>query len=149
MPQPALYVLYALYAAILLAIAWIDLRTRRIPNVIVGPAILLALAAMHWTIGIGPALLGGVLAPLPLLVARKVAGAGKMGMGDVKLALFVGLILGHELALAGLFIGLLLALAAGAIAVMRGTHTWQSKLPFGPFLTAGALPLLLLLSRTL
>jgi prepilin signal peptidase PulO-like enzyme (type II secretory pathway) len=138
--------LYLVYAAILLWVSWVDLRTRRIPNKVIGPAILLALAAMPWTIGVWDALLGAVLAPLPLIIARVVAGATKMGMGDIKLAIFVGLILGYEFALLGLFVGLLLSLVMSVVGVARGTHTWQSKHPFGPYFTIGVLPLLLLLS---
>lgn len=149
MPQPALIALYLAYASILLAVAWIDLRTYRIPNAIVLPAIAVALVAMPWTVGVAPALLGAVLAPLPLVIARLVAGAGKMGMGDIKLAVFVGLILGYDLALVGLFIALVLSLVVWAISVARGTRTWQSKLPFGPYLTAGALPLLVIVSLAL
>lgn len=145
MPLILQLVLYAIYAGILLYVSWTDIRTRRIPNVVIGPAILLALLAMHWTIGIPSALLGGMIAPLPLIVARLIAGAGKMGMGDIKMAIFVGLILGSDFALVGVVIGLVLSLIVGLIGIVRGTWTLQSKLPFGPFLAAGTLPLLLLL----
>ncbi|HEY0738208.1 MAG TPA: A24 family peptidase [Herpetosiphonaceae bacterium] len=145
MPSILEFVLYAIYAGILLYVSWTDIRTRRIPNVVIGPAILLALLAMHWTIGITPALLGGIIAPLPLIVARLIAGAGKMGMGDIKMAIFVGLILGSDFALVGVVIGLVLSLIVGLIGILRGKWTLQSKLPFGPFLAAGTLPLLALL----
>lgn len=136
-------ILTIIFAAVLIYIAWFDFCTKLIPNVVIGPAILLALLTLPWTVGLRAGLLGAVIAPLPLLIARLVAGSSKMGMGDVKLAIFVGLILGHNFALLGLLLGLLLALIAGLVLVVRGTHTWQSKLPFGPFFAATALPLLL------
>lgn len=145
MPSLLELVLYAVYAGILLYVSWTDIRTRRIPNVVIGPAILLALVAMHWTIGITSALLGAIIGPLPLVVARLIAGAGKMGMGDIKMAIFVGLILGSDFALVGVVIGLVLSLIVGLIGILRGKWTLQSKLPFGPFLAAGTLPLLALL----
>lgn len=145
MPLILQLVLYAMYTGILLYVSWTDIRTRRIPNVVIGPAILLALLAMRWTIGMPSALLGGMIAPLPLIVARLIAGAGKMGMGDIKMAIFVGLILGSDLALVGVVIGLVLSLLVGLIGILRGKWTLQSKLPFGPFLAAGTLPLLALL----
>lgn len=132
-----------IFAGVLIYVAWFDFRTKLIPNVVIGPAILLALLTLPWTVGFRAGLLGAVIAPLPLLIARAVAGGNKMGMGDVKLAIFVGLILGHNLALLGLLLGLLLALLAGLVLVLRGTHTWHSRLPFGPFFAATALPLLL------
>lgn len=141
--------LVLLFAGVLVYIAWYDLRTKRIPNVVIGPAILVGLLSLPLTIGWQTGLLGAVIAPLPLIIARVVAGASNMGMGDVKLAIFVGLILGHEWALVGLFLGLVLALLAGLVLVLRGSHTWRSKLPFGPFLAASTLPLLLVVQLSL
>ena len=109
MPSVLQFVVYAIYAGVLLYVSWTDLRTRRIPNVVIGPAILLALLAMYWTIGVTSALLGGIIAPLPLIIARLLAGASKMGMGDIKMAIFVGLILGVDFALIGVVIGLVLS----------------------------------------
>ena len=145
MPSVLQFVLYAIYAGVLLYVSSTDLRTRRIPNVVIGPAILLALLTMYWTIGVTSALLGGIIAPLPLIVARLIAGASKMGMGDIKMAIFVGLILGSDFALIGVVIGLVLSLIVTMIGILRGKWTLQSKLPFGPFLAAGTLPLLALL----
>lgn len=133
------------YVGVLLYISWTDLRTYRIPNKVIGPAIVVALLAMPWTIGVANALLGALVAALPLIVARVIAGATKMGMGDVKLAIFVGLILGSDFAIVSLLIGLVLALVFGVIGVTRGTRSWHTKQPFGPFFTAGTLPLLLVL----
>lgn len=135
--------LIAFYAAVLLWVAWVDLKTRRIPNKVIGPALVVALVAMPWTVGVGAGLLGGLLAPLPLLIARVMTGKAKMGMGDVKLAVFVGLILGYELAVAGLAIGLVLALLGAAAGVMMRKRTWRSTQPFAPYFAAATLPLLL------
>lgn len=149
MPYAVELILALIYAGVLLYISWTDIKTRRIPNMVIVPAIGLALLAMPWTIGVRPALLGAIVAPLPLIAARVVAGANKMGMGDIKLAIFVGLILGFDFALISLLIGLVLSLVVSVVGVARGTGTWQSKLPFGPYFTAGALPLLLLLHLAL
>ncbi|MBA3944835.1 MAG: prepilin peptidase [Herpetosiphonaceae bacterium] len=145
MPKAIIITLYIVYTAVLLYVSWTDIQTRRIPNHAVIPAILLAMFAMRWTIGLPSALLGGVIAPLPLIAARFLTGANKMGMGDIKLAIFVGLILGYQLALWGVALGLVLSLLFGFLGVARGKYTLQSKLPFGPFLAAGTLPLLLFL----
>jgi prepilin signal peptidase PulO-like enzyme (type II secretory pathway) len=137
-----MYIALALaHTAILLYIAWTDLRTRRIPNVVIGPALLAALLALPWTVGVWPGLLGALFAALPLVIARRLAGARRVGMGDVKLALFIGLTLGHPLALASVVLALSLALAAGLVGMARGAWTWRTQLPFGPFLAAGALTL--------
>ena len=59
MSEIIIIALYVVYAAVLLYVSWTDIRTRRIPNHAVIPAILLAMLAMRWTIGLPSALLGG------------------------------------------------------------------------------------------
>jgi prepilin signal peptidase PulO-like enzyme (type II secretory pathway) len=148
MQTPLLVVLYVAYTGVLLYVSWTDIRTRLIPNKVIVPAIGVALVAMSWTLGVRSALLGAVLCPLPLIIGRMFSGANQVGMGDIKLAVFIGLILGYPLALWSVLIGLVLSLVVGLSGVVRGRYTLRSKLPFGPFLAAGALPLLMLLSLT-
>jgi prepilin signal peptidase PulO-like enzyme (type II secretory pathway) len=135
----AVGLIYLAYVAVLLYVSWTDLRTRRIPNRVIAPAIVAALLAMPWTIGATSALLGAIIAPLPLIAGRLISGPSQVGMGDIKLAIFIGLILGYPFALWGVIISLILSLAAGGVGMARGYYTLRSKLPFGPFLAAGAL----------
>lgn len=144
--QPVLIVLYLFYTTVLAYVSWTDIRTRRIPNVVIGPAALVALIAMHWTLGERSALLGAVLAPAPLIVARMLMGGSQVGIGDIKLAIFIGLILGFPLALWSIVLALVLSLVVGFGGMLRGAYTLRSKLPFGPFLAIGAVPLLLVVS---
>jgi prepilin signal peptidase PulO-like enzyme (type II secretory pathway) len=97
-----------------------------------------------WTVGVSIGLLGALICPLPLIVARLVSGASQVGMGDIKLAFFIGLILGAPVALWSVLLSLVLSLLVGGIGMLQGRYTLRSKLPFGPFLAAGTLPLLLL-----
>jgi leader peptidase (prepilin peptidase)/N-methyltransferase len=126
------------FVTALVAITRIDLEHRIIPNRITGPLALIAIA------------LTALLAPneLPerliaaaagggLLLAAALAYPGGMGMGDVKLAAVMGLVLGRALAPA-----LLLAFLAGsvvgvAILVRRGASARSTAIPFGPFLALG------------
>jgi prepilin peptidase CpaA len=75
-----------------------DLRSRRIPNVLTLPAFLAAVilrtVIQGWA-GFGLALGGAVLAPLLLLAMH---GGKGLGMGDLKLAMAIGAILGPVLA---------------------------------------------------
>jgi prepilin signal peptidase PulO-like enzyme (type II secretory pathway) len=60
-------------------------------------------------------------------------------MGDVKLALLIGLALGDETGLA-LFVTALLSLAVSVFLVVRGGRAaLRRSIPFGPLLAAGAL----------
>jgi leader peptidase (prepilin peptidase)/N-methyltransferase len=61
-----------------------------------------------------------------------------MGMGDVKLALLLGVALGKSVAVA-MAVGLLAALAVSIVVLARdGAGARKKAIPFGPFLALGA-----------
>jgi len=134
-------VVLAFFAAVLVVLAVIDLRTRRLPNRIVLPAAALVLVAqiaiapdraVEWTLASAGAFAF-------LLVAALINPAG-MGMGDVKLALLLGAALGWAVAPA-LFIGLSAAALAGVVLIARGglTAARKTAIPLGPFLAFGGI----------
>lgn len=119
--------------------AVVDLEERRIPNRVVLPAIALALGAQiasdpSRTLElVGFALGAGLFFYLPMLVSR-----GGMGMGDVKLAVFLGAALA-ELVLLAIAVAVFAAFfAAVAILLRDGAGARKSAIPFGPFLAVGA-----------
>lgn len=126
------------FCLVIVALAAIDLDHRIIPNRIVLPAFLVVLAAQtiahpspEWAI----AALG---ASGFLLVAALAYPAG-MGMGDVKLALLLGAMLGRTVPVA-LFLGMLLALVPGVVLLIRhGSKGRKMGVPLAPFLGLGAL----------
>ncbi len=129
-----------LYVSLLLVLAVTDLEHQRIPNAIVLPAILLAALAAPLTPGhgIGELLLGGFVTFAPLFLLATLLPAG-MGMGDVKLAAFIGLILGFP---AALLVLLLAFIGGGAVAVvllLTGKIGRSDPMPFGPFLALAGL----------
>jgi leader peptidase (prepilin peptidase)/N-methyltransferase len=73
-----------------------------------------------------------------LLLAAIVYPAG-MGMGDVKLALLLGAMLGRTVPV-GLMLGMLLALVPSIFLLARhGAAARKMGFPFGPFLALGAI----------
>ncbi len=131
-----------LYSAVLLAATWTDLRSRRIPNALTLPAVLLALviAAVRgsFTASIFGALLGAAFFLLPaFLYGKKTAGGG-----DVKLAAFVGAAVGVPLVLHAL----LLAGLSGSVVVLVGLAAQRidrrARVPFGPFIAFGGIAVL-------
>ena len=128
------------FAAMLIAVAGIDLDHRIIPNKILLPAAIWGLIA---TVAFRPdniddSLIAGGIAFSALLLAALVYPAG-MGMGDVKLAGVMGIYLGSGVApamlsafLAGSIVGLLIIAREGKDARKKGV-------PFGPFLAFGGL----------
>ncbi len=121
---------------VLVAITVTDLERRIIPNRIVVPALAAALVvqtvrdpSVEWVLAAAGA--GGFF-----LVMALAYPAG-LGMGDVKLAAFMGAWLGVDVVPA-LFLGSLLALVpAVAILVRHGKAGRKMGVPFGPFLAAG------------
>ncbi|MEZ4501435.1 MAG: prepilin peptidase [Dehalococcoidia bacterium] len=114
-----------------------DLRTRRIRNALVVPALLLALLGAS---DLTSASVGALLAPLPLLALSAVA-SHAMGMGDVKLTAPAGALAGLA-NVPSLWLGT--ALAGGilsVIALVRGGR--RSTLAYGPAIALGLLATLL------
>jgi len=138
---------YLLFFATLLAVSAIDLERFLVPNRIVYPSlaaslVLLGAAAVleHDLAALGRGLVGAVLASGGLFLVALVYPRG-MGMGDVKLALLLGLYLGW-LSLGhvavGLFLGFLLGSIVGLGLLVTGVRGRKDHLPFAPFLAAGA-----------
>jgi leader peptidase (prepilin peptidase)/N-methyltransferase len=141
-----------LFAWTLIVLAAIDARTRRIPNAITYPLtpvllVLLAVAAFAegepWLAA--RALLGGLAAGASLLALAIISPRG-MGMGDVKLAAFIGVGLGYlgwAHVVVGVFGGFLLGGVSALGLLALGRRGRKDLIPFGPFLAAGAFAALL------
>ena len=124
-------------------IAWFDLLTRRIPNLVVLPA---AVAAIVLRVAFDrgallECLLAGAIAFAVFLVFALLVRGG-LGMGDVKLAGLIGLLLGSD-ALYALMLGVIVGglAAAALLAARRGR---KSTYAYGPYLALGASLLVLL-----
>jgi leader peptidase (prepilin peptidase)/N-methyltransferase len=138
-------VLAAVFAAVLVVLAAIDLERRIIPNRIVLPATAIVLAA-HIAIVPGRTI-ELILAPLAaalFLLLPNLLNSSAMGMGDVKLALLLGAGLGWGV-FGALIVGFLAAIPfAVAVIVKGGAAAARTKtLPLGPFLAFGGLVILI------
>jgi leader peptidase (prepilin peptidase) / N-methyltransferase len=122
--------------AVLAAVTATDLERRIVPNRIVVPATVLALLAQTLR-DPGVEWLLASLAAGGLLFLAALAYPAGMGMGDVKLAAFLGAWLGWDV-FAALFVGILAALVpAVAILVRHGSAGRKMGIPFAPFLALG------------
>jgi leader peptidase (prepilin peptidase)/N-methyltransferase len=128
----------AFFCAALVAVSATDLEHRIIPNRIVLPAsviVLVAQTALHpsveWTLG--------ALGASGFLFAAALAYPKGMGMGDVKLALFMGAMLGRTVTVA-LMVGMVAALVPSVVLLVRhGSAARKMGIPFGPFLALGSI----------
>lgn len=135
----------AFFAAVLVVLAVVDVKTRRLPNRIVLPAAALVLAAQ---IAIAPdralEYVAGAAGAAAFLLVPALVNPDGLGMGDVKLALLLGAALGWAVG-AALLIGLVAAGIAGVTVLARnGWSARRTMLPLGPFLALGGLAALLL-----
>ena len=124
------------FCATLVVISATDLSHRIVPNVVVLPAtvvVLVAMTALHPSV---EWVLGAFGASLFFFVAA-VAHPKGLGMGDVKLALLLGAMLGRTVPVA-LMIGMLSALVPSIVLFARhGAAARKMKIPFAPFLALG------------
>jgi len=124
------------FCVVLVAVSAIDIEHRIVPNRIVVPAaavVLVAQTALHPS----PEWLLGALAAAGLLFAAALAYPRGMGMGDVKLALLLGAMLGRTVGVA-LMVGMVAALVPVIVLATRhGRASRRMSIPFAPFLAFG------------
>lgn len=142
---PLRMILYWLYAWFLLTVLVIDFEHRLVLNMMTGPAALLALAAsfLPWPPSPAEALLGGGVAFVGFLIIALI-GRGAMGMGDVKLAGVIGLMLGYPLVVPALLSGIILGGLAALLLLITKRVTRKTTIAYAPYLCLGALAVLML-----
>lgn len=146
--HPGLVLAAACWLAVFaVALAWIDAAVQRLPDVLTAPAyagtagllLLAAAAGGQWHSMLRAAVGGLALAAVYLALA--VVSRSAIGLGDAKLAAGLGTMLawaGWPVLVTGTFAGFLLAAVYGlGLLVLRRT-SWRQRIPFGPFMIAGA-----------
>ena len=137
-------VLTGIFCAIFLALLFTDLERRLIPNRIVYPAALLAMAvSWAWPDRSAAQVFAGGGLAFAIMLLMYIISMGRFGFGDVKMATLMGLAAGFPAMTVGLFFT---AISAGLVAlallltriVRRGEY-----MPYGPFIALGAIVSLL------
>ncbi len=124
------------FCAVLVVVSATDLSHRIIPNVIVLPATGIVLVAQTVLEPSPEWALAAFGAGFFLLVAA-MAYPGGMGIGDVKLAMLLGAMLGRTVPVA-LMIGMVAALVPSIYLLAKhGMAARKMGIPFGPFLALG------------
>jgi len=147
---------YAVFTAILVTVAFIDLDHRIIPNVISLPGIVVgvvialilqfvlsagAVGAVYPSLvdsAIGVVIGGGVLFFISFGY-YVLTGREGMGFGDVKLLAMIGAFVGWKGVLFTLFAGSIVGAFIGVFVMVIGGKDSRYAVPFGPFLSLGAL----------
>ncbi len=128
------------YSAFLIAIAAYDARRHRVPNIAVYPAIGVALGLAFlrpdrpwWDFVLAGA------AAAALFVGIGLVSGGGMGMGDAKLAVFIGLMTGWPGVLVAGFVAFAAGATIGVLLIAAGRLGRRDPLPFAPALALGAM----------
>jgi leader peptidase (prepilin peptidase) / N-methyltransferase len=128
----------AFFCAALVAVSVVDLERRLVPNRIVLPAAAIVLVAQTLLFPSPEWALAAFGAALFLFLAALAYPAG-MGMGDVKLALLLGAMLGRTVPVA-MMGGMIAALVPSVVLLVRhGSAARKMGIPFGSFLALGGI----------
>ncbi len=152
-PVPVNLFFNSFYIAILILIIVTDLEHKLIFNVVVYPATALALIGSFFVTpaenSIGLALIGAVVGFLIFyglyFVANLIYGAGRvpLGMGDVKLALLLGAMLGFHRIFFTLFWGIILGGGVTLILLLSRRVGRGTALPYGQYLAISGIAFLI------
>lgn len=124
-----------------------DLIGHRLPDRVTYPALAVCATALLVDAAVHGTWLALLRAGLAGAAAALVAGLGwllspqGLGLGDVKLLGLLGLLLGWfgwGVLIAGVFLGLLTGALVSVLLLVTRRATWQTAVPFGPPLLAGA-----------
>ena len=145
-----LLALRSVFVIVLVQVIFFDFEHRLILDRVMFPSMALALVAslfnQPWWAGIATGLVAGLLFLLLALVGAAIFKAEALGFGDVKLALFMGLLLGPLPTIQALFYGVLLA-GIVSIGYIIWRRSMKGTIAYGPYLSAGALIVLFQLGR--
>ena len=135
-------VIRSVFVLVLVQVIFFDVEHHLILDRIMFPAMALALVVSFfghpWWAGIATGFGAGLLFLLLAVGGSAIMKQEALGFGDVKLAAFMGLLLGVPLIFSALFYGVLFA-GLGAIAYIAWHRSLKGNIAYGPYLAAGAL----------
>ncbi|HCC22494.1 hypothetical protein A2480_04490 [Candidatus Uhrbacteria bacterium RIFOXYC2_FULL_47_19] len=121
-----------------------DLRYMLIPRLVVLPAFVLVLAAnLFLGLSVWSMVLGIVVSAGFFWLQYLLSHGRWIGGGDINLGLLMGVALGFPNALAALFLAYIVGAAVGVSLLATKRSTWHDELPFGTFLSAATIVVLL------
>jgi prepilin signal peptidase PulO-like enzyme (type II secretory pathway) len=146
----------SIFGLVLVQVIFFDFEHRLILDRVMFPSMVLAalvslstlvvpalgLWKQAWWVGIAMGLAAGALFLILSLAGAALFKAEALGFGDVKLAFFMGLLLGWPYTFTAIFYGVLLA-GAVSIGVIVWRRSMKGTIAYGPYLAAGALIMLL------
>jgi leader peptidase (prepilin peptidase) / N-methyltransferase len=154
-PFPLLIV-RSIFVLVLVQVVFFDFEHRLILDRVIFPAMALALLVdlspllssrlglwqQPWWAGPAMAVVAGLIFLLLALAGSSLFKAEALGFGDVKLAFFMGLLLGWPYTFTALFYGAVVAVIGVIVFAVRN-RSLKGTMAYGPYLAVGALIMLL------
>ena len=131
------------FATVFLTLTLTDFERRLLPNRIVYPSIVLAIA-LSWVWPDVSALevlaggLAGLALGIGLLVFSLPFGKGAFGIGDVKMIALIGFVVGPASLLVGILLGSIVGGLIAATLIVARLRNRRDYMPHGPYLAMGA-----------
>jgi prepilin signal peptidase PulO-like enzyme (type II secretory pathway) len=142
--------LRSVFVLVLVQVIFFDFEHRLILDRVIFPSMALALFASlfnePWWAGIAAGLGAGLLFLALALAGSAIFKAEALGFGDVKLAVFMGLLLGPLPTVQAVFYGVFMA-GVVSVGIIVRDRSLKGTLAYGPYLAAGALIVLYLLPQ--
>lgn len=137
------FAIFCVVGPALVIITAIDIKHKRIPDIIILPGIVFGLAAGSYLVGLKDSsiglLVGGGTFLLTSEVYYRVRGRVGMGGGDIKFIAAVGALLGWQQVVLVIFLSALAGSLVGLVGLATKKINVMSQIPFGPFLAGGTL----------
>ena len=141
---------YLVLLAFLLVLTATDLEQRRLPHIVLDPLILLAVLFAPFNPGVDPLMaVMGAIASVGFLGLLALVVRGGLALGDLYLVAPIGLMLGWPAIFSALFAAAFLSAGTGLVLLATRRAGMRSYIPFGPFLVAGAVIVLLFDERVM
>lgn len=145
--EPRDQLVLGIYFAALIVLLATDLDQKLLPDLLTLPLIVYALVVLvlGWNpllagkdLGLVSGIAAGIGAPLLLVITSRVFGGG-IGMGDVKLAVSLGLMFGVSHFIAGFLVASIASSAVLLVLIAARRLGLRSAIPFGPILIAAGI----------
>ena len=141
-----IYFFSFIFVAVLVTISFIDLHHKIIPDIISIPGILLGVfvsmfsfGRVSWLESLIGAIGGGVFLFLVAVIFERITGKEGMGGGDIKLLAMIGAWMGWRSLPFIILLASLSGIIIGGGALLLSGRGVRVRIPFGPFLSIGAL----------
>ncbi len=133
------YGIYSILTILLMTISWIDIKTKKIPNILVIIGVILGLISIFFNndINIYSSMLGAAVLSSALIFISLIT-KGALGMGDAKIIFVIGLFLGLRTSFSVLLLSIMISGIISLFLLIFRVVKRKTTIPFAPFILISA-----------